>query len=228
MESKQIEAVADATKATMETLGKAIDIVAGYSKILEGPFRSFVGIYDDRIQYRRWKNQYLMLAEAQEVMQQKRIDSFTRDIPLKFGVKLLEYASLEEGEELRRIWARLLVNAGDASSPMGDLRTTYVEMLKDLNAFDVKVFSTIAKLSMSDLPQPHPPLIETWHLPKDARVHTTLSGEPQLASVEVAESLGNLARAGCIAPTYGFGGMPMYNLVAVTPLGIGLYRACTS
>ena len=134
--------------------------------------------------------------------------------------------SLEEDDELQDKWAMLLANAADASTPI-ELRTAYIEMLKDLTAFDVKILSMLAKLSMSDLLQIHLPLILTWELPKNASVNTTVSQQSAPVSPEVEESLSNLARAGCIAPTYGFGGMPMYHLVAVTPMGLALYRACS-
>jgi hypothetical protein len=137
------------------------------------------------------------------------------------------YATLEEDEELQDVWARLLANAADASTLI-ELRTAYIDILKELTAFDVKILSMLAKLSFSDLPQPYPPLIETWDLPKDARVHSTLSGQAGMLLPEVSTSLSNLARAGCIAPSYGFDGIPMYTVVAVTPLGMGLYRACTN
>jgi Abortive infection alpha len=47
------------------------------------------------------------------------------------AVPLLAAAILEEDDELRDAWARLLVNAADAATEM-ELRTAYVEILNDL------------------------------------------------------------------------------------------------
>ena len=56
---------ADATKAVAETAGKALDQTAGFMKALESPFKHLLGIYDDKIQQRRWKNQILLIEDAQ-------------------------------------------------------------------------------------------------------------------------------------------------------------------
>jgi hypothetical protein len=41
-------------------------------------------------------------------------------------------------------------------------------------------------------------------------------------------SLANVNRLGCASPSYGFGGMPIFNLMTLTQLGLALYRACGS
>jgi hypothetical protein len=220
-----VRAGAEATKEVAATTGKALDLAGKLSSYFDGMMRELGGIAEDNMKLRRYKNRLKLFAKAEEFMRDKGLDGPTREIPPKFALPLVTYATLEEDEGLQDIWARLLANAADASTPV-ELRTAYIDMLKDLTAFDVKILSMLAKLSVSDLPQPHPPSIETWDLPKDARVQTTLSGEAGLLAPEVSTSLSNLARAGCISPTYGYGGMPLLTLVSITPLGIGLYRAC--
>lgn len=226
MDEETVRAGAEAAKEIAVTGGKAIDLLGSLKQYIDGVLRERGGIAEDNMRFRRFENWLKLCGKAQKLLSERGLEGVTREIPPKFALPLVTYGSLEDDEELQNTWAMLLANAADASTPI-ELRTAYVDMLKDLTAFDVKILSMLAKLSMSDLPQEYPPLIDTWELPKDASQHTNMSPKPERLSAEVGESLSNLARAGCIAPTYGFGGVPMYSQVAVTPMGLGLYRACS-
>jgi Abortive infection alpha len=220
-----VKSMADAAKATAETAGKALEQTAGYMKALESPFRHFVGFYDDKLQFRRWKNQILLLEQAGAILREKGMQKLTREIPLKFGVRLLESASLEEDDELRNKWARLLVNAGDSSTAM-DIHIAYVEVLSGMSAFDVKNLATMAKVSLEAPKMEYLPVVETGNLPFSAKLQDEQSNESAAVSEEVGVSLANLARLGCVSPASGWGGIAIFKLMTVTYLGRSLYRAC--
>jgi Abortive infection alpha len=226
MNEETIRAGADATKEVAVTGGKAIDLAGKLTQYLDGTLRAFFGNAEDNMEFRRWENRIKLIDKAAKRLQERGLDGPTREVPVKFALPLLTYATLEEDDELQDIWAQMLANAADASSRV-ELRTAYIDILKDLTAFDIMNLSQLAKLSMSDLPQEYPPLIHTQKLPDSAEVNTTMKGNPGRPSEEVLLSLSNLNRAGCISPTYGFGGMPLFSQVAVTAIGMGLYRACT-
>jgi hypothetical protein len=220
------KSMADAVKATAETAGKALEQTAGYMKMLESPFGHFIGCYDDKLQFRRWKNQILLLEQAQDFLLKRGMQRLTREIPLKFGVRLLESASLEEDDELRKTWARLLVNAGDSSTEM-DIHSAYVEVLSGMSAFDVKNLSMMAKVSLEAPKMEYLPVVETGNLPFSAKLQGEKSNESASVSDELGVSLANLARLGCASPASGWGGMAIFKLMTVTYLGRGLYRACS-
>ena len=67
----------------------------------------------------------------------------TRKIPLNIGVPLIENATLEEDDDLQEVWARLLVNSGDASSGT-ELRRAFVSVLAEMTSLDVQNLAQIA------------------------------------------------------------------------------------
>ncbi|MBW4039213.1 MAG: DUF4393 domain-containing protein [Acidobacteria bacterium] len=226
MNEETIRAGADAAKEVAVTSGKLVDLAGKLTQYLDGTLEEYFGIAEDNMKFRRWQNRVKVTGKAEKFLREQGIDGFTRKVPVKFSLPLLTYATLEEDEELQDIWAQMLANAADASSRM-ELRTAYIEILKDLTTTDVQILAKIGKLSDSDLPFRSPPIIETASLPDHAQVRTTSEtplGEP---SDDVKISLSNLSRAGCIGEAVGFGGMSLLGLVYITPLGLGLYRSCT-
>ena len=140
--------VAEAIKAVAETSGKVIDALSDLGRVVKGPVEDLVGIVSDRVKFARWKGRQRLLADAEEVMRQKNLPAPTRELPLNFAVPLLTSGILEEDDDLRKVWARLLVNAGDASTPM-ELRTAYVEILRGMSSFDVSNLAALAELTAS-------------------------------------------------------------------------------
>ena len=227
MDQDTIGKVADATKAAAETGSKFVEALTRFGNVIRGPIDEMVGILQDRVKFARWSRQLALADKAQRIMAERKIGAPTRELPLNFVVPLLIAAVLEEDDELQETWARLLVNAGDASTPM-ELRTAYVEILKGMSAFDVKNLSVMAKASL-DAPQAGQlPLISTWTLPGLAKVHEGgISQNEWQVSQPLGISLGNLSRLGCAAPAIGFGGMAIFQLMTVTHLGRALYKACS-
>jgi Abortive infection alpha len=221
MHEETIRAGAGAVKE-VAALGNRL---AGY---FEGPILQFSGALEDTVSAWRLKRVIKLRDDVQNILQERGLEFPSRDVPPKFALPLLNYASLEEDDELQARWARLLANAADASIKM-DLRTAYVEILKELTALDVKILDIVVKLSGSDLPPRMTYPIETEELPHNARVHVD-GGSRELGfpSPSVMESLSNLNRLGCLIPASGFGGAPAFTVVYATPLGISLYRACSS
>ena len=137
IEQETVGKVADATKAVAETGGKAIEAASGFCRIIKGPVEDLVGILHDQIRFWRAERMLALQDKAQVIMSQRQIAAPTRDLPFNFAMPLLSQASLEEDDDLQDTWAHLLVNAGDASTPM-ELRTAYVDILKSMSAFDVR------------------------------------------------------------------------------------------
>jgi hypothetical protein len=218
VDSTVVTPVAEATKAVAETSGKAIDAASAFAEL--------IGCVEDKFKYIRWERQQALIEKAERRMAEKSLSAPTRDLPLSFSVPLLTHAVIEEDDELQEVWARLLVNAGDSSTPM-ELRTAYVEVLAGMSAFDVKYLAMLAEVSLNAPEITYLPIIEAWNLPLSAKLHPETSQETGPVSKELGISLSNLNRLGCAAPAYGFGGMPFFQLMTVTELGRALYLACS-
>lgn len=226
MDESTINTGLEAWRETASTTGKIVEQFGKLASYFEGMLNARAGQAEDNAQFRRWKNRLKLYDKAQKILAERNIETPTRNVPLSFAAPLLSYGSLQEDDELQNRWAQLLANAADASSGV-ELRTTYVDILKDLSAVDVTILAIIAKLSHSDFPQIPSTAIETGELPSYARVHVDLQSVLSSPSVEVTLSLSNLVRLGCISPSVGYGGGAQnFDLVYVTPLGMGLYRAC--
>jgi hypothetical protein len=224
MDSLLIKPVAEATKAIAETSGKAIDATAGFAKIFKGPVAELIGCVEDKFKYVRWERQQALIAKAEAYMLGKGVMAPTRELPLPFSVLLLTAGVLEEDNELQEIWARLLVNAGDASTKM-ELRTAYVEILRGMSSFDVKNLKLMSEVSVASEEQFR--VVETWRLPESARLRDKAAREVGQISPELGISLANLARLGCATPAGGWDGVVLFGLMTVTDLGIALYKACS-
>lgn len=215
--------VADATTAIAETSGKAIDATTGLAKIFKGPVAELVGCLEDTFKYLRWERRQALIDKAEAIMRARGLAAPTRRLPLPFAVPLLTAAMLEEDDELQQMWARLLVNAGDAATEM-ELRTAYIEILKGMSAFDVLNLSKLAEATLNAPPGARS-LMSIKDLPDSSQSYPSAPAEG--LSTEILISLANLSRLGCIAPSSGFGGGVAYSHVHVTELGLALYRACS-
>jgi len=224
VDENTVAKAADAAKAVAVTSGKAIEAATNFGRVIKGPVEELVGIVEDRVKFARWERQLALTDKAEAIMERRRLSKPTRDIPLNFAVPLLTHAILEEDDELQEIWARLLVNAGDAATDI-ELRTAYVEILAGMSAFDVKNLAVMAAASL-DAPGVISPALETWHLPNSAAVWAPSPGKTGGLSKELGISLANLSRLGCAYPGGGLDAGVNFGLMTVTDLGRALYLAC--
>lgn len=220
MDASLIKPAAEATKAVAEMSGKAIDAASDFAKIFKGPVAELIGCLEDKLKYLRWERRKAFIAKSESYMRSKGFSAPTRALPLPFSVPLLTAAMLEEDDELQEIWARLLVNAGDASTEM-DLRTAYVEMLRGMSAFDVKVLSRLAETKLSK----QPGSIQAIDIRTVFPEHRG-AGIDEISPV-IGVSLANLARLGCAYPGGGFDAAVIFRYMTLTDLGMALYKACS-
>ena len=214
-----IKPIAEATKALAEMGGKAIDATTEFAKIFKGPVTELIGCVEDKFKSLRWERKQALIDKAEAIMRAKGMSAPTRELPLPFAVPLLTAAVLEEDEDLQETWARLLANAGDASTDM-ELRTAYVEILRGMSAFDVFVLSRLAEATKSRQPGAMR-AIDVKQL-FDAGPLDNDDLPPALGI-----SLGNLARLGCALPGAGWDAALIFRYMNVTALGMALYHACS-
>lgn len=222
-ESETVGKVADATKAVADLGNTAIVAASNLGSVIRGPVDDILAILSDRLRFVKWRGRLTLGDKAAAIMKKRGLQEPTRDLPINFAVPLLTTAIVEEDDELQETWARLLVNAGDASTEM-ELRTAYVEILRGMSGFDVRNLSKLAQAQLS-APTGQFGFISAVDLPHSANWFR--SGSADTIPDEVALSLGNLSRIGCVVPAAGWGGGINFAMVLVTELGVAMYRACS-
>lgn len=181
----------------------------------------------DYLKVVRFERQIRLSERVRHFLAERGLDAPTRRIAPNIVLPLLENASLEEDDDLQDVWARLLVNGGDAHSGI-ELHPAFGAVLAQMTAFDVRNLAHIdsaSKLAGRDAELG----IWTFDLP-GAAVAFVLGrnpGDPSYPSPEVKISLSNLARLGCISSLGERPDGPQYILVNLTPFGQAFIEACT-
>lgn len=193
-EIETIGKVADAANEAAKTTGKAIDATSGFGNWLDGAFgdliRDGVGLYADRLRFHR-EEQRVDLRERHEQKLVARRVKRLRAIKPKVLLPILEYASVEDDETLRDLWASLLTSARDADAD--EVHTNYVSILSELTPNDAKVLAEIAERWPSAV-KPLPPLSNSSQ--SAPYLDEKAIGFPNFESIE--ESLTNLERQSLI------------------------------
>ena len=84
-------------------------------------------MFEDHLKVVRFERLIRLMDRVRNILVEKGLPGPTRKIPLSIAVPLLESATLEQNDDLQEIWARLLVNGGDASSGI-ELRRAFVSV----------------------------------------------------------------------------------------------------
>src|SRR6516225_3784624 len=215
---------AAATEATANASKEAIQASRELGHFISGPAREAVGILEDYVKVVRFERRVRLADRVRKFLIERGMTGPTRKIPLNIGVPLLENATLEEDDDLQEVWARLLVNGGDAGSGI-ELRRAFVSVLAEMTSLDVRSLAQIesaAKLNAESGSNG----VWTYELPERAipYVKPERTRDP---SPEVAISLGNLERLGCIISSNQTPVRTGYELVNLTPFGRAFIDACT-
>ncbi|MGX4641724.1 Abi-alpha family protein [Massilia sp. SYSU DXS3249] len=229
MPSDPITAVAEAVQEVAKVTGKGIEAITELSHFVSeftrAPLAAGFGIVADRLTFMRAERQLRFQVRTRELLSELGIAHPTRAVPLKFAVPLLEQASLEEDDSLQDLWAHLLVNAANASSPV-EMRRAFISILEQLTSLDALILLKIYSLLPNENQREG---VVTGELPQRAR--NSIPGETvdnwAQPSLDVKLSLENLERVGCIDIGDTFGGPKFYPMVQPTVLGRAFVDAVT-
>lgn len=225
MDQDTLGKAADAAKAVAETSDTALKLAGKFGSHFSGPLGTIAKMMDLELRFIAAKRG-LRLSDRWNALLAARGQTLpTRHIPPNFVVPLLTTAVLEEDDDLQDTWARMLVNAGDASTEM-ELRVAYVEILKGMSAFDVKNLAAMAEASLA-IQSGRPRALLTTDLPKSAERFPGYFTKDPSVSREMGISLANLSRLGCAMPAGGIDGAILYTIMTVTDLGLALFQACS-
>jgi len=215
---------AKATEATANASKEAIQASRELAHFIRGPAGEVVGMLEDYLKVVRFERRVRLWDRVRNILIEKGLGAPTRRIPLKIALPLLENATLEEDDDLQEVWARLLVNGGDANSGI-ELRRAFVSVLAEMSALDVRNLAMIdsaSKLKAESASKG----VWTHRLPEGGiPVPLPRPGNDRyegFLSPELQVSLSNLSRLGCIHSV-----ARELLLVDVTPFGRAFIEACT-
>jgi len=228
----ETEEIAKAT-AEVAKLGtqafQTLDKLGEFVSRLFGDFLTdAVGIVADRLKFFRWQRQMRLIDEVNRELAARNVVQI-RPVAPKLGLPLLEAASLEEDDELQDLWIRLLANAMDPSFH-GDLRYSYLEILKSLTPLDAKFLNVFYTALKND------PNIDLNTITEYALTKEQLCQELNISLAAYYLSIYNLFRVQCMAPAIIRKGMHIgddpitiykgADAVVMTPLGRSFVEAC--
>lgn len=220
----------DMTKAVEEmakTAGKAIDaanrVGQFIAEYIKGSLEQGFGIFEDKLRYIRWERRMRLMDRATQFLHARGLKHPTRPVPMNIAIPILQLGSMEEDDELQDLWARLLVNAGDAGSGI-TVQAAFLGILQNLSPFDARVLEQI--YSFDDETGPERKDIYTMDLPE--KIHLSRPDPPNhlTPSREVEVSLGNLGRLGLIQSNMAWGGKTTFHCICHTFLGQEFMKAC--
>ena len=139
---------------------------------------------------------------------------------------LLEYATLEEDDNLQDMWARLIVN-GTVKSTGINIERSYIEILGQLSTLEAQILQAIYILPFEE--SNHKGII-TENLPEYATIKSENPNEEEKIkepSEDVKLALANLVRLGCLKFSGSWGGGEIYTTVNPTLIGYRFVEACT-
>jgi len=240
----EIEETAKATQEIAKTASKALDKAdkAGtfIAKYIDAPLVQAVGIFEDKLKYRRWENQLTLMKKADDKIKELGYINPPRELSLKLGLPLIEAASLEDDDKLQDLWANLLVNGTTNFS----LERSYISVLEQLSPVEaqilIKIYNHIGnnienvgsidvttypnvKISKkkSEYYTGEEQLVEEVKIEEDGE----LDDEIDIDTVEFNLALSNLIRLNCLRRVITFGGGENFRSVHPTIFGAKLYEA---
>lgn len=178
--AKAVQEVAKFGQQALELIDKAF-----------GPALEESGIYfGDWVRDKRQERFGTIATTAAGILTKRGRLKNAQQLPLGFGVTLMNNASLEDDEYLQGMWAALLANTTDPKSKTQP-RKTFVDLLRGVENLDARILSFLSK--------------QGWAMYKIKTVTeelgftvTKLCQEFGVSENEMKLALVNLSRLGCL------------------------------
>jgi Abortive infection alpha len=104
----------------------------------------------DKIRYRRFKNQVVILQRAEELLNKSGLKA--KDVSLKTLVPLIERGSLEEDSKVQEMWANLLANATQSHAKSG-LHAICIEVLSSISPLEAQILYVVLSKYEKERPE---------------------------------------------------------------------------
>jgi hypothetical protein len=145
------KAGAEASKATAETAGKAIDAARAtgsfLDKIFGGALEELGATWKEKVAFYRWNNMLSIMDKVEKIRAERSSHGKATPIsPIAMGtaIPLLDKASLEDDPDLQDMWATLITNTAEDPNMSREAKT-YAEILAGLTPNDARVLLGLAR-----------------------------------------------------------------------------------
>lgn len=211
------KAVQEVSKAVSRGFDSADRLGGFLGKILGPTLEEVGGVALDQVKY--WRaSRGLRLREKWE---EKTKGARLRAVPPSIALPLLEYAMIEDSDELQDIFANLLANASDAD--FGDeIQKSYVRILSEMSPLEAKILACIAPAKET--------YVVSGKLPNECVIFQEGESSAGLPPVppDVDLAIWNLHRLNLVAPQLILGGNNISTRgVSITTFGLAFLRACS-
>jgi Abortive infection alpha len=148
--AEAVSEVAKVEQAKQKTYQLGLDLVRRAGGFLGGVFepasKELGHLFGDQMKFWRFKNAVRILEKAQALVEARglRPDQM-KALGFGEGLLLLEAASMEEGDEVQELWARLMANAVDPSAAT-KAEKVYVDILKSVSAREAVFLDLMAQI----------------------------------------------------------------------------------
>ena len=140
---KQAKDLADAAETSVEA-------VKNLARFLDGAFGNIVsnsvGLLSDKLAYYRLAKAIALQETVDAKLHERGVKK--KYIPVKFGLPIIENATVEEDNVLQEKWVNLLTNALDATYER-PMRRNFSTILADLEPIDAKILDMTVKEYLS-------------------------------------------------------------------------------
>ncbi|MBK1855749.1 DUF4393 domain-containing protein [Verrucomicrobiaceae bacterium 5K15] len=247
MESEIIE-IAKATQEVAKVGNTAIEAAVKLGTFLaeatNEPRHLMVNIVTERLKYICYQQQQSLLNKLNAQVSRRGIQGNIRIVSPKLAIPIIEYATLEENDQLQSIWAELLATAMDPNH-LGEIRSAFIDIIRQLEVIDANIlsesYSEYSNISRERVHGQAPSA--SWVSPTEYEIDlTTLHSHGNTRSLEFEASIDNLMRLRCITPyssnsphytviagelgTRDYPDPSRYESVCLTSLGVAFIQSC--
>ncbi len=185
MNEEESKAVQEVAKATSKAIDAGKDAGKYLASILGEGFNALGGAFGDWAKAYRYKNYLRLSDEIESIHRERKAIGKTIPISPKYALPILEYASLEDNDTVRNMWASLIANATDPNIKL-NLKKLHIEILSSLDPVDAHTINCLGNN-------------QNWDGRNGQNLNAKeIAAQTNLQVDDVAFSLGNLFRLGLI------------------------------
>lgn len=229
----EVEEISKAIQNSAKLGEKGLEIAnkAGsfFAKVFKEPIDEISGIITDKLRFIRWKRLIEISDEVNTILEKRRITN-TKAVPPKIAIPLIEHATLEEDNELKKLWVNLLSNAMDPDFN-SEIRYGFIEMINGITGVEARILSIFYN-SLKENNQLDPLENISQYQVKKENLISSLGISVSVYLI----SANNLMRMQLISPAIlkasakvGSESITIYkgtDAITLTPLGIKFIEAC--
>jgi len=215
-ESKAVQKMA-------ETTGKAIDAgekIGGFINKIFGPGFEQLGLtFLDWATFIRQKNFLKIYDLVNEIHKKRGVEGKTNPILPRLGIPMINEATLEDREEIQKLWAGLIANATDPNKRF-NIQKTHIDILSKLEPLAAELLEWFGNQKNPSINITQREIIESFGVP-DVGIETLLENLINLGCIH-GSSINTLDDVGPIYSKVGYPNTIFY----LTATGESLLEAC--